>query len=156
MLTLFHGSNQLFEVPDLAKARNRRDFGIGFYTTLLRSQASGWADSVSERFGGDPYVYAYEFDPTGLRIREFAEINRDWLDLVKANRQLGGTQHDFGVVIGPVANDDTMRTISLYVAGVYDADEAMRRLRYSKANNQVSLHTDAAMARLTLKGPRNA
>jgi len=36
VLTLYHGSNISFETPSLAYARDKRDFGVGFYTTLLR------------------------------------------------------------------------------------------------------------------------
>ena len=152
-MILFHGSNQLFDSPDLLAGRDRRDFGRGFYTTTLRSQAEDWARNVTERFGGEPYLYTFEFDRAPyLRVKEFTEICVEWLDLVKTNRMQGGVQHDFDVVIGPVANDNTMRTISLYVAGVYDAAEAMRRLRHFTANNQVSLHTEQALALLRLKG----
>jgi len=153
LLTLYHGSNRLFDRPDLAEARQRRDFGVGFYTTTLRSQALDWAKSVTSRWGGQPYLYVFAFDPpTGLAIKEFPEINLEWLDLVKANRMSGGVQHSFDVVIGPVANDNTMRTIAGYVAGIYEADEAMRRLRHFRANDQVSLHTPRALSGLTLKG----
>jgi hypothetical protein len=151
--TLYHGSNTLFDHPDLRAGRDRRDFGLGFYTTTLRSQAEDWARSVAERFGGRPRLYIFEFAPTAdLVVKEFPEIDVEWLDMVKANRLLGGLRHDFDVVIGPVADDNTMRTISLYVAGLYDAEEAMRRLRHFKTNDQVSLHTRRALDRLALKG----
>jgi hypothetical protein len=152
MLTLFHGSNLVFDRPDLGAARSHRDFGVGFYTTTLRSQAEDWARSVTERFGGEAHLYVFEFDAAPeLAVKEFTGISLEWLDTVKANRMLGGVQHDFDVVIGPVANDNTVRTVSLYVAGVYDAEEAMRRLRYFKANNQVSIHSQRAMNLLALK-----
>ena len=141
-----------FSVPNLECARDKRDFGVGFYTTLLRSQALEWANNMHERYGGDaPYLYTFEFDESRLRIAELPGISVEWLEMVKANRLLGGLQHDYDVVMGPVANDNTLRTVSLYVSGVYDAEDAMKRLRYFKANNQVSLHTTEAMRRLVLK-----
>jgi hypothetical protein len=149
---LYHGSNRRFDTPDLGKARSGRDFGVGFYTTTLRTQAAEWAQVISDRLGGEPHLYTFDFNPTGLRMLAFPKISLEWLELVKANRQAGGTQHDYDAVTGPVANDDTMRTIALYVSGVYGADEAMRRLRYFKPNDQVSLHTPAAMSRLETKG----
>jgi len=150
--TLYHGSNRLFEQPALNEARDRRDFGMGFYTTTLKSQAEDWAKSMATRQGGDPYLYTFEFSPSDdLTVKEFPEISVEWLELVKANRVLGGVQHIFDVVIGPVANDNTMRTIANYVAGIYDAEEAMRRLRYFDVNDQVSLHTPRAMTCLQLK-----
>ena len=38
-LILYHGSASFFEKIDLAKSQNRRDFGKGFYTTVLEGQA---------------------------------------------------------------------------------------------------------------------
>jgi hypothetical protein len=108
---------------------------------------------MTTRLGGEPYLYVFEFQSANeLTMKEFPEISVEWLELVKANRLLGGIQHNFDVVIGPVANDNTMRTIAAYVAGLYEAAEAMRRLRYFKANDQVSLHTLKAMRLLELKG----
>lgn len=43
----------------------------------------------------------------------------------KQNRIKGGIQHGFDVVIGPVADDDTMETVQLYIGGVLTADEAV-------------------------------
>ena len=152
MLTLFHGSNSSFEIPSLAYARDKRDFGVGFYTTLLRSQACDWARNMFARYGGKaPCLYTLELDESGLSVLTFPEISVDWLEMVKTNRLLGGIQHNYDIVMGPVANDNTLRTVSLYVAGVYDAQDAMKRLRYFKTNNQVSLHTEAALNKLVLK-----
>jgi len=156
MLTLYHGSNLVFDRPDLNAARSYRDFGLGFYTTTLRSQAEDWARTVSKRFGGEPHLYTFTFEVTPeLVVKEFPGICVEWLDMVKTNRLSGGVQHGFDVVIGPVANDNTIRTVSLYVAGVYSAEEAMMRLRYFQANDQLSIHTRRALQHLTLKGREN-
>ena len=42
-LVLYHGSNIAFDEIDLGKSHNRRDFGRGFYCTVLESQAEEWA-----------------------------------------------------------------------------------------------------------------
>lgn len=34
--------------------------------------------------------------------------------MIRNNRLNGSVQHDYDVVIGPVANDNTMRTVALY------------------------------------------
>ena len=66
MLTLYHGSNALFEKPNLTFARDKRDFGLGFYTTLLHSQALEWANNIFERYGGKaPFLYTFELDEAG-------------------------------------------------------------------------------------------
>ena len=38
-LAVFHGTTKRFEQIDLHKSHNRRDFGMGFYTTVLENQA---------------------------------------------------------------------------------------------------------------------
>lgn len=64
---------------------------------------------------------------------------------IKENRSKGGLQHKYDVVIGPVADDNTMEAIQLYVAGILSVEETVCRLRYNKVNNQVSFHTEKAL-----------
>ena len=56
------------------------------------------------------------------------------------------------IVIGPVADDNTMETVQLYISGILTSDEAVKRLRYSKVNNEVSFHTEKALAYLRFIG----
>lgn len=56
------------------------------------------------------------------------------------------------MVIGPVADDNTMETVQLYMTGILKAEEAVARLRYSKVNKQVSFHSEKALAYLELVG----
>jgi hypothetical protein len=51
-----------------------------------------------------------------------------------------------------VANDKTARTIALYIAGIIDADEAIKRLQFNQINDQVSLHTPAVLSHLKILG----
>ncbi|MDR0627662.1 MAG: DUF3990 domain-containing protein [Bifidobacteriaceae bacterium] len=99
---MHHGSNVLFDYPDLTKARPKRDFGLGFCTTSLRSQAAEWAINVTGRFGGRPVVYSFDLGlKDDLQVLRFPEITAEWLDMVRVNRLVGGIQHDYDVVIGP-------------------------------------------------------
>ena len=77
-------------------------------------------------------------------------MNEEWLEFIKKNRSEGGLQHSYDIVIGPVADDNTMETIQLYIAGVLLVNEAVERLRYSKVNNQISFHTEKALKSLRL------
>ena len=152
-LILYHGSNVAFDKIDLSKSHNRRDFGRGFYCTLLESQAKEWAHRLYIRnfFGGE-YVYQYIFHPTDkLNMKRFTALDEEWLEFVKENRVKGGQQHPYDVVIGPVADDNTMETIQLYISGILKSDEAVERLRYNKVNNQVSFHTPQALNHLTFE-----
>ena len=61
------------------------------------------------------------------------------------NRSKGGLQHEHDAVIGPVADDNTMETVQLYIANILTVKEAVERLQYSKVNNQVSFQTEKAL-----------
>lgn len=149
-LLLYHGSNVAFNEIDLSKSHNRRDFGRGFYCTVLESQAKEWAHRLYIRnFSGGEYIYQYVFRQTdNLKIKRFTALDAEWLDFVKENRIKGGIQHTYDVVIGPVADDNTMETIQLYLSGILRSEEAVERLRYNKVNNQVSFHTPLALKHL--------
>lgn len=41
-LIVYHGTTYDFKSIELTKSRNRRDFGRGFYTTILKTQAIEW------------------------------------------------------------------------------------------------------------------
>ena len=146
-MKLYHGSNSLFEEISLAKSRDKRDFGRGFYTTTIRRQAELWASSLYERYAGSGiYLYIFEYVPNPiLRTRVFDGLTQEWLDMVKDNRINGGLQHNFDIVKGPVANDNTMPTIALYVDGTLSAEATLLQLAYFKANDQVSFHTNQAL-----------
>ena len=151
-LILYHGSCYDFEKIDLNMSHNRRDFGKGFYTTLLQSQSKEWAYRLSLREKkNDYYVYEYIFEESlELKVKRFDTLNEEWLKFIKTNRSKGGIQHDYDVVIGPVADDNTMETVQLYIANILTVQEAVERLRYNNVNNQVSFHTLKALQYLTL------
>ncbi|GHV11531.1 hypothetical protein AGMMS49938_02360 [Fibrobacterales bacterium] len=148
-MILYHGSNVLFNKVDLSLSKNKRDFGKGFYTTVLKKQAKDWAQILNFRHNGNGvFVYRFELNLEGLTVKNFDTLSIEWLDFVKENRIKGGIRHSFDVVQGPVANDKTMETVSNYFDGTYSAKEALSRLAYMKTNNQVSIHTEKALSNL--------
>ena len=153
-LVVYHGTCSKFEKVDLSKSHNRRDFGKGFYTTILQSQSKEWAYRLSLREKkNDYYVYEFVFEEVpALNVKRFDRLNEEWLEFIKINRSKGGLQHDYDVVIGPVADDNTMDTGQLYMANILTATEAVERLRYNNVNNQVSFHTEKALQYLKLVG----
>ena len=152
-LVLYHGSNIAFDCIDLSKSHNQRDFGCGFYCTVLESPAKNWAHRLYMRnFSEGEYIYQYVFHQTDdLKIKRFTTLDAEWLDFIKENSTKGGIQHPYDVVIGPVADDNTMETIQLYISGILKSDEAVERLRYNKINNQVSFHTPLALKHLSFE-----
>ncbi len=147
-LILYHGTNVLFDHADLIHSKDRRDFGKGFYTTTRYEQAREWAENMYVRYGG-PGIYVMKFRlylHPDLNIKVFRGLTHEWLTMIKDNRILGGTQHGYDIVIGPLAGDNTMRTVAFYVAGIYSDKEALEQLKICKADDQVSIHSFKGMS----------
>ena len=72
---------------------------------------------------------------------------KEWLDFVVANRRFAPI-HNYDIVLGPVANDNLYATISLYENGELNAEAAIIQLKTHVLYNQVSFHTQTAIANL--------
>ncbi len=98
-MTVYHGSNMTIQHPEIRIGRNTKDFGPGFYCTILREQAQRWAQRYDS-----PVVNTYTVRlNTDLKILEFREMTEEWLDFIINCRH--GKAHDYDIVIGAMAND---------------------------------------------------
>jgi hypothetical protein len=105
-MTIFHGSNIDFDRVSLEFAKDRRDFGRGFYTTTIREQAEKWAHDLCIRHKTEnAFLYIFEFNKVDLNGKLFDGVSEEWLRFIISNRKQGGVQHDYDIVQGPVAND---------------------------------------------------
>jgi hypothetical protein len=153
-MILYHGTNVNFSDINLAVGKNKRDFGKGFYTTTLESQAHQWAEYKCRQYLTDTaYIYEYDIDDyTGLNVKTFDGYNLEWLEFIKENRIKDGINHNFDIVIGPVADDNIRRTLKLYLQARVSAEWTLHKLSYNKPNNQISFHTEIALSKLTFTG----
>lgn len=152
-LTLYHGTNVDFDVIDLSKSKNFRDFGRGFYLTTSLEQAEEWAYKTHRRTkSGTKLVLKYTIlhkDLESLYKMDLTGQESLWLTIVSANRNLGGIQH-FGVtrdvVIGNVADgSDLLDTVDRYNNGIINASQAYKLLKPTKYTDQYSFHTQHAI-----------
>lgn len=145
-MIIYHGSTVPVEVPKIIKSERNLDFGMGFYTTSNKEQAIYWAKIVAKRKGAlKQFVSIYEFDfekaQQELTIVQFDEPNEEWLDFVCANRSGKEMPNPYDMVSGPVANDKVYEVVQFYENGVYNKDDAIRRLKVDKLYSQIFFHT---------------
>ena len=50
-MILYHGSLEAIQKPDISFSRSNTDFGKGFYTNTIKSQAQRWTERFKRRFG---------------------------------------------------------------------------------------------------------
>ena len=151
-MRLFHGSNVAVENPKIIPGNRALDFGCGFYLTSDYEQAAKWARLTALRRGsGTPTVTVFEIDNLdGLNIKKFDSANSDWLNFVCTNRTNRTVNDNYDIIIGPVANDNTMPVINLYLSGSYSEEEALKRLLTQRLKDQYTIKTEAAISKLLL------
>lgn len=155
-MRLYHGSNEEVRNPELRPMTRALDFGRAFYLTTDREQAIKWARTTTLRRGdGAPTVSFYEVDDSRLaelsRL-EFTSPDSKWLHYISRNRNQSVDDSSADVVIGPVANDNTMPVLNLYFKGSYTEEEALRRLLPQKLRDQVAMKSVRALAELRFIG----
>lgn len=149
-MILFHGTNIQFDKINLGKCKPNKDFGKGFYLTPLQKRAKERAkDKCDKELFGTPIVIAYEFDEKELdtlSIKTFEETNTEWLEFILQNRdRKTSASHSYDIVIGPVADDGVITSISLYEAKVIDKETLIKRLTYAKPYIQYCFCTQKAV-----------
>lgn len=151
-MILYHGSNIEVKEPKLLAIQRELDFGKGFYTTSDFQQASKWAHRTAQRRGiGSPVVTVYEIDDRALEILQvlrFENANVEWLRYIASNRKGIAPADQYDVVIGPVANDQTMPTITLFLDGFYDEEETIKRLLPQNLKDQYTFKTVKVLSKL--------
>lgn len=150
-MIIYHGSNMVVEQPKILQGERMLDFGTGFYATSNKEQAVRWAERVAgRREPKDQILSIYDFDleaaERNLTVIRFDEPNSEWLDFVCANRSGRESAEPYDIVFGPVADDKVYTVIQYYENGVYDKNEAIRRLKVEKLFNQILFHTDKSLA----------
>ena len=150
-MIVYHGSNVVVEKPKILQSARMLDFGIGFYTTSNKEQAARWAEKVAGRREPDEQIvsiYEFDFDTAEreLSIIQFDEPTENWLDFVCDNRSGRELADPYDIVIGPVADDMVYTVVQYYENGVYDKDEAIKRLKVEALFNQILFHTEKALA----------
>jgi len=167
-VTVFHGTTSLLEAIDVSKGKPYKDFGRGFYVTTSINHAKKLAIRNKriemERFGVqcNAYLYSYGMDIDKLsdfNIKVFYKADFEWLQFVLSNRKSRNRTHNYDIVIGPTANDDTMIVINAYLDELYGepgTDGALRTLleniEAEKLPGQIYFSRNEPSSLLTLKG----
>ncbi len=85
-LIIYHGSENIIQVPQYGKGKPYNDYGLGFYCTEYIELAKEWA--CDDKHGG--YANKYILDMMGLRVldlstKEYCILH--WISILLKNRQ---------------------------------------------------------------------
>lgn len=138
-MTVYHGYYSAVKHPKIIKGKNTKDFGEGFYCTVIREQAERWA-----RRYDTPMLNTYTVRMnTSLRILEFKEMTEKWLDFIIQCRH--GMSHEYDIVIGAMANDQIYNYIADYIDGIITRDQFWALAKFKYPTHQISFCTEEAL-----------
>jgi len=142
-MLVYHGSFTEVQQPRIIVGRNTKDFGTGFYCTVIKEQAERWAKRYAT-----PVVNIYSLIINEkLDILEFKEMTDEWLDFIIACRSGNPHQHD--IVIGAMANDQIYNYVSDYIDGVITREQFWMLAKFKYPTHQINFCSEQALSCLT-------
>ncbi len=138
-MVVYHGSYKMVKEPYVKYGHYTKDFGNGFYCTIIKEQAERWA-----RRYDTPVVNIYDVQIyNSLKILEFKEMTEEWLDFIVGCRQ--GRQHSYDIVIGAIANDQIYNFISDFIDGIITREQFWIMAKFKYPTHQINFCTEEAI-----------
>lgn len=160
-MILYHGSNTEIDVISLEKCMPYKDFGRGFYTSPIQEHAWKMAmRTVRISKIGNPCLSVFNFDDTlfddtSLKIKQFIKPDKEWARFVINNRNHNfveiqnydnNVDAKYDIVTGPVANDDIVALMDVFLSGLISDDILAKELTFRDLSNQISFHSEKAIS----------
>lgn len=145
-MTVYHGGYTPVETPEIRIGRNTKDFGIGFYCTIIKEQAQRWARRYDTKIVS---IYDVRLNQD-LNIKEFREMTDEWLDFIISCRS--GKVHDYDIVIGAMADDQIYNYISDYMDGTITREQFWVLAKFKYPTHQITFCTKEALKCLEYRG----
>lgn len=164
-MILYHGSENIIDVPLYGKGNRHNDYGRGFYCTENEELAKEWACSNNH----NGFANKYEFDMGGLNVlylnsKEYNLLN--WLAVLTKNRTYweNSTVSEtakkylaenfmidtagYDVIIGYRADDSYFSFAQDFVAGAISYRQLGEAMRLGKLGEQIVLMSEKAFGRI--------
>ena len=146
-MKLYHGSNVEVVFPKIISNGFYKDFGYGFYCTVLEKQAKRWA--LTKRNSHIVNVYQWKNSNLDLRILKFDEMNEEWLSFVVDCRT--GKSHNYDIVEGPMADDTIWNYVEDYIKGEIYQMAFWELVKFRYPTHQIVFCTEKALENLVFE-----
>ncbi|MBO4887059.1 MAG: DUF3990 domain-containing protein [Firmicutes bacterium] len=168
-ITVYHGSNQIVDVPTFGAGRKNNDFGLGFYCTESNDLAKEWAVSSLR----DGFANRYTLDTEYLNILrlntpDYTILN--WMAIVvehrlfsiktpvarRAKRYLidnfGINVNAYDLIIGYRADDSYFDYAEAFLNNAITVEQLSRAMRLGKLGEQIVLKSKFAFSKIKYEG----
>ena len=155
---LFHGAkNEIKGNINVNIGRSNNDFGHGFYTGENYAQAVSFISGFEQSC-----VYFIDFDPTGLRCRQY-NVDRDWMLTIAYYRgtleqyrshpllhTLIKESQDCDYIIAPIADNRMFQIINSFVSGEITDEQCKHCLAATNLGLQYVFLTEQSVKNIQL------
>lgn len=148
MQIIYHGSYCKVEEPKIIVGEYTKDFGQGFYCTILSEQAEKWAKKYNTSV-----INMYEYNEnTQLKIKEFTIMTEEWLDFIINCRS--GKKHEYDIVIGAMADDQVYNYVNDLINGNITREAFWELAKFRHPTHQIAFCTDEALKCIKFVGTK--
>lgn len=165
LLTLYHGSEAIRQLPVFGQGNPRNDYGLGFYCTESEDLAREWA--CSEGRGG--FANRYVMDIEGLEVVHLGAPRYhilNWLAILLENRtfdtratvaneakeyilkQFLPDYKHYDIIVGYRADDSYFSFSRAFLENLISLEQLQRAMRLGKLGEQVVLKSRKAFERI--------
>lgn len=139
MQIIYHGSYCEVKNPKIIEGKYTKDFGTGFYCTILEEQAIKWASKYKT-----PTINKYEYEEDkNLKIKEFTVMTEEWLDFIINSRN--GEKHEYDIVIGAMADDQVYNYVTDLISGNISRKAFWELAKFRHPTHQIAFCTEKSL-----------
>ena len=169
IMTIYHGSEQIVEVPTFGLGRKNNDFGLGFYCTESEGLAKEWAVSSIRSGFSNRYTLDTEYlNILNLNSPDYTILN--WIAVLvehrlftiktpvarRAKRYLidnfGVNVNAFDLITGYRADDSYFDYAESFLNNGISVEQLARALRLGKLGEQIVIKSKFAFSKLQYEG----
>lgn len=144
---LYHGSNEIVQMPKILINGHYKDFGYGFYCTNILRQAKRWA--ITRKGASIVNLYSYK-NISDLKIISFDKMTEEWLNFVVSCRS--GIEHQYDIVEGPMADDQIWDYVEDFIEKRITREAFWELVKFKFPTHQLAFCTEKALASLEYEG----
>ena len=168
-ITVYHGSNQIVEVPTFGEGRTNNDFGLGFYCTESNDLAKEWAVSSLRDGFSNRYTLDTEYlNILNLNSPDYTILN--WMAVLvehrlfsiktpvarRAKRYLienfGVNVNAYDLIIGYRADDSYFDYAEAFLNNTITVEQLSRAMRLGKLGEQIVIKSKFAFSKIRFEG----
>lgn len=169
IITLFHGSEKVIEVPSFGEGKKNNDFGLGFYCTETEKLSKEWAVSSLR----DGFCNRYTLDTEYMKILnlnspDYTILN--WIAVLVEHRlfsirtpiarrakkylidNFGINVNAFDIVTGYRADDSYFDYAESFLNNAISVEQLAAAMKLGKLGEQIVLKSQFAFSRIRFEG----